>query len=82
VHKPAEAGELAWKTIQRLMTVKEEKSAESKGPRRWVWKDIEAHTSPQHPKGKRTVWRSHSGTMKIRDVGKKGDEVIESARKG
>jgi hypothetical protein len=86
VHKPAEAGELAWRTIQRLMTVNKGKLEETKDPRE-VGMDIETHASPQHPKGqrrkkRRTAWRSHSGTMKIRDMMKKDEDVIESARSG
>jgi hypothetical protein len=57
-----------------------------------VWKDIETHASPQHPQGqrrkrRRTAWRSHSGTMKLRDVKirnvrkEKDEDVIKGARK-
>jgi hypothetical protein len=47
VHKPVEAGDLAWKTMQRLMTTETEgKSAESKGPGEV---GVEPHRDPRQP---------------------------------
>jgi hypothetical protein len=77
VHKPAEASELAWKTIQRLMTgAKEGKPAgpENHGPREM---GVEGHRDPRQsptPQGE----EGNEGAEDNMEVPQRNDDVIEN----